>query len=164
MSFKLNNWEIILLIFIVVVYIFSNTCITENFGNTIKQNDTIKPLIYEPEIHLMTSASNMIGLPSEIIPAWTEYTTNNGDLNTDMGNAGLGFNLCSKSCCSPQYPPPFALPLDKLTCNSKDKFVGSSYTCNNSFQDSGCLCMTQEQSDFIASRGRNGFANYDVNN
>ncbi len=71
------------------------------------------------------------------------------------GELGLSSNMCSKSCCSPQYPPPFNLPIDPMVCNSKQKFIPSSYTCNNGWQDTGCLCMTEDQANFLSKRGNN---------
>lgn len=71
------------------------------------------------------------------------------------GTLGLISSLCSKSCCTQQYPLPFELPDDKLVKNSKINYVRTGYTCNNGFQDTGCLCMTQEQSDFLKKRGQN---------
>jgi len=68
---------------------------------------------------------------------------------------GLGSNMCSKSCCSQTYPPPFVVPKDPLVCASGDKFVPTSYSCNNGWQDSGCLCMTEEQAMFLSKRGNN---------
>ncbi len=57
------------------------------------------------------------------------------------GNAGLHYNLCSKSCCSLQYPPPYGVvKTDPQLCNSKTEFVASNYVCNNGWQDTGCLC------------------------
>ena len=71
------------------------------------------------------------------------------------GTLGLISSFCSKSCCTDQYPLPFEMPDDKLIKNSGIKYVQTNYTCNNGFQDTGCLCMTKEQSDFLKSRGRN---------
>lgn len=71
------------------------------------------------------------------------------------GTAGLHFNQCSKSCCSDQYPLPFKMPVDSAVCDSKDEFVPTNYTCNNAWQDSGCVCMTKDQADFLGARGGN---------
>jgi hypothetical protein len=68
---------------------------------------------------------------------------------------GLNYNLCSKSCCSQQWPVPFDLKPDKLVEESGQEFVPSSYTCNNAWQDSGCLCMTKDQALFLNTRGQN---------
>lgn len=65
-------------------------------------------------------------------------------------------NLCSKSCCSEQWPTPFKQKYDPFVCNNKDKFVPSQITCNNSYQDSGCLCLSKKQADFLYNRGGNG--------
>lgn len=64
-------------------------------------------------------------------------------------------NLCSKSCCSPQYPTPFNLVDNKEVCKNKDKYVGSNIFCNNPYQDSGCLCLTRDQAISLSNRGGN---------
>jgi hypothetical protein len=71
------------------------------------------------------------------------------------GSAGLQFNMCSKSCCSEQYPLPFKMPVDSAVCASKSEFVPNNYMCNNAWQDTGCVCMTKDQANFIGSRGGN---------
>ena len=116
--------------------------------------NTFRPAYYEPELGILTSASDFIGMPTEVIPAWTD-DVNNPKANQKMGNAGLGYSMCSKSCCAPQYPPPFSLPKDDLVLNSGQEFVGTSYACSNTWQDSGCLCMTKEQGQFLDSHGGN---------
>jgi hypothetical protein len=134
----------------------------ENFdAPTTKQPDlNIKPLLYDKFTGTVMSGSEFIGLPSEIIPAWgatpiKNYGRVDGLDDGAHGNFSMDFNMCSKSCCSKQFPPGFATDHDVMVCNSKDKFVGSQYTCNNSWQDSGCLCMTEDQRNFLAKRGNN---------
>lgn len=78
------------------------------------------------------------------------YFIDVGEVGTSLSNA-----MCSKSCCSPQYPLPFSLPTDKMVCNSGEKYVSSGITCNNGWQDTGCLCMTEDQANFLATRGKN---------
>lgn len=77
----------------------------------------------------------------------------------DGANSSLGIHhdLCSKSCCSDQWPVPFKLKDDPLVCNNKNKFVKSPYMCNNPYQDSGCLCLTTTQAENLYSRGANAF-------
>jgi hypothetical protein len=69
------------------------------------------------------------------------------------GDGGLIYAPCSPSCCTPQYPPPFDIGADNL--KDKDKYVPTSYKCNNAWNNSGCLCMTRDQSEFLSSRGGN---------
>jgi hypothetical protein len=76
-------------------------------------------------------------------------------LDVGLVNLSLHQPLCSKSCCSPQFPLPFSLPSDKMICDSKDEYIPSGISCNNGFQDSGCLCMTKDTAKFIANRGGN---------
>jgi len=175
------NTRTILIIVVILFAIYFWHSSKEHFGqtggtgnNTMLKNTTdlssnninIHPMIYEPDLALITSASDFIGLPDEVVPAWSDNPGGYGavDVLDDamMGNAGLSYDLCSKSCCSPQYPPPFALPVDDLTCKSGEKFVGTSYKCNNAWQDSGCVCLTEKQHKFLSSRGGNGYTNYDV--
>lgn len=72
------------------------------------------------------------------------------------GELGVHFNLCSKSCCSEQWPTPFKQKYDPYVCGNKDKFVPSNIFCSNSFQDSGCLCLTKKQATNLYNRGGNG--------
>lgn len=78
------------------------------------------------------------------------------------GEMSIQHNLCSKSCCSAQWPTPFKQKYDPYVCGARNadgtpvKFVPSNIMCNNSFEDSGCLCLTQEQSKFLYNRGGNG--------
>ena len=72
------------------------------------------------------------------------------------GELSVANNLCSKSCCSEQWPTPFAQKSDPFVCANKDKFVPSKMFCSNSFQDAGCLCLTKKQNAFLNMRGGNG--------
>jgi hypothetical protein len=69
------------------------------------------------------------------------------------GEFNLANNMCSKSCCSSQYPTPFKQKYDPYVCANKDQFVPSNMMCNNSFNDSGCMCLTKKQASFIYNRG-----------
>ena len=72
------------------------------------------------------------------------------------GEVSIQHNLCSKSCCSEQWPTPFKQKYDPYVCGAKDKFSKSNIFCSNSFQDAGCLCLTKPQHSFLYSRGSNG--------
>jgi hypothetical protein len=72
------------------------------------------------------------------------------------GEFSIQHNMCSKSCCSEQWPTPFKQKYDPYVCSNKDKFVPSNIFCNNSFQDSGCLCLSNKQASFLYNRGGNG--------
>lgn len=69
------------------------------------------------------------------------------------GYYGLNHNLCSKSCCSMQYPTPFLITTERP--KNIEKYVSSNYTCRNSYQDTGCLCMTKNQKRILETRGNN---------
>jgi hypothetical protein len=72
------------------------------------------------------------------------------------GKMSIQHNMCSKSCCSNQYPLPFKLKYDPAICGSKNKFVPSNIMCNNAYQDSGCLCLEKSQAAHLYNRGGNG--------
>lgn len=72
------------------------------------------------------------------------------------GEMSIQNNLCSKSCCSEQWPTPFKMKYDPYVCQNKSEFVPSNTFCSNSFQDAGCLCLSKKQNQFIYNRGGNG--------
>lgn len=125
-----------------------------------KDIDLIQPPLYDAYTQTVQTGSLFIPQP-EIIGTQGELEVlepnKQGDL-TEVGGLGdktMNFNLCSPACCSDQWPVPFKTPVDKMTCESKDDFVPSNYFCNNGWQDSGCLCMKKDQSEFINTRGNN---------
>ncbi len=127
----------------------------------LKQVDyPIYPQVYDRLTGQITDASEFIGLPEEIYPAdGGKSIANYGAIDKlddgYNGAAGLNYNMCSKSCCSPQYPPPFALESDAVVDSMKGKFVPNNYACNNSWNNSGCVCMTKKQHNYLESRGGN---------
>lgn len=71
------------------------------------------------------------------------------------GEGALTSNLCSKSCCAPQWPLPFKMQDDAFVCANKDNLVSSNYACNSTFQNAGCMCLTKNQAMNITTRGGN---------
>lgn len=131
----------------------------EEHAMEMQQRDVpIKPTFFDSGSGVMMSGGELT--PKELLSPW--YQTYTGDVKNhflldDGGNGsnGLHFNLCSKACCSDQYPTPFKLPYEDKVCNNKQKFVPSPYMCNNAWQDSGCVCLSKSQGEFIGSRGGN---------
>lgn len=72
------------------------------------------------------------------------------------GEMSIQHNLCSKSCCSEQWPSANKMKYDPYVCQNKDKFVRSNIFCSNSYNDSGCLCLNKSQASFLYNRGGNG--------
>lgn len=58
------------------------------------------------------------------------------------GAVSVQHNLCSKSCCSAQWPTPFKQKYDPYVCSNKSEYVSSQLFCNNSFQDSGLIARS----------------------
>jgi hypothetical protein len=127
----------------------------------------VEPAYYDPQSGTMMTSPDYI--PQEIEPAWGKQADNLGhydapnfnakvgaiDRATDIGDASMAFDMCSKSCCADQYPLPFNLPGNPEVCQNKGDFVPSSYMCNNNWEDAGCLCMTKRQSNMLATRAGN---------
>ena len=116
----------------------------------------IEPPNFNPDTRSIMAGDGFIP-QKDTIPAWGG---NNYGLVDDLddgagGNMGLHYNLCSPSCCSAQYPTPHKLAKDPLVCGREGEFVPSSITCQNSWQNSGCACLTKKQASFINDRGGN---------
>lgn len=135
----------------------------KEFGDSESRQEEfpILPMVYDRVTGVQTAASEFVGLPEEIIPAWSDsdVVANYGKIDKlddgYNGAMGLNYNMCSKSCCGPQYPPPFATDSDVMVEKRKGEFVPNNYMCNNTWNDSGCVCMTEKQRDYIQSRGNN---------
>lgn len=130
----------------------------EHETETRAKDEQITPTIFDAGSGTIMSAPEFV--PSQFLSPWYKaYTGNikNQYLLDDGSNGanGLQFNMCSKACCSEQYPLPFKMPVSSEVCASKSEFVPNNYMCNNAWEDSGCVCMTKEQANFIGSRGGN---------
>ena len=124
-----------------------------------KETDVpIKPQMFDAGSGTIIAGPEFV--PSQYLSPWYQAYTGNMknyyllDDGAD-GAAGLHFNMCSKSCCSEQYPLPFKMPVDSAVCKNKADFVPNNYMCNNAWQDTGCVCMSKEQAGFLGSRGGN---------
>ncbi len=165
---------IVILLIILVVVLFSKivdgfdsvsppAVVRVNNTETKYGNVSIPSRVYDRKTGIVSDAAQFVTLPEEIIPAWgleQDDSLNNYGLvdKLDDGNnglMGLNYNMCSKSCCSKQYPTPFTQDVDVVADSMSDKFTPSQYTCNNAWQNTGCVCMTKNQKSFLASRGNN---------
>jgi len=134
----------------------------ENNGKQIEENDNFQgPYARSEEEQLPPQPESENNAPVEMeidgplhdkssIPANYYFLDDGAE-----GSMSIQHNLCSKSCCSDQYPTPHKLRYDPMVCKNKDQFVPSRVMCANDFQDSGCLCMTKKQANFLSSRGGN---------
>jgi hypothetical protein len=129
---------------------------------------------------IVTSGSEFIGLPKELEDALGNEADSNymkvqgiDGIDVEKTSAlGLGYNKISRGtrCGSPQYPPPFKTTTkeDDDRMNEEDShdvnYVPSGYTGFNGLSDSGNVCITDAQRDYIAGRGGNAkCADYDNN-
>ena len=175
-----KNMQIILVVVVVIIIVWwlNHPSNSETFANNtvLPSNPLIPPPFSGPTSYDPTTGSMMTSpdfIPQKIEtawehvePAWSTSSTksqSNSDFDkvgafesaTNLGKNTMAFNSCSKSCCSKQYPLPFKMPVNpEVAANMKD-FVPSRFTCNNYWEDAGCLCITKDQSDNLAQRGGN---------
>ena len=144
---------IALLVLALAYYLITNG--NERF--TSNEQEIKVPPIYDRLTGSVVTGSQFLGVPDEVAPAWGA-SFGEVDKLDDGGNGmfGLNYAMCSKSCCSPQYPPQgFELDKDVVVDDMKGDFVPSQYVCNNAWQDSGCVCMSKKENNFLAGRGGN---------
>lgn len=117
---------------------------------------------------IVTSGSEFVGLPAELEDALgneptSNYTQISGVDGVDVDNTaawGLAYSPISRGtrCGSAQYPPPFKTTTkedDDRMAKDNNTYVPSGYTGNNGLNDSGNICITEEQRDYISGRGGN---------
>jgi hypothetical protein len=127
-------------------------------------NGSYNPRLIQPQIAEQVIDDNFIPLPDKVDYPWSQNGGSSPYGETDiledgaMGNLSMSFNMFSKACCSSQWPTPHSLSPDDFVLMSDKEFVASPYTGNNGWQDSGCACLTKEQSRFLRHRGNNGGA------
>lgn len=151
---------VVIILLLGVFYKLSYENIQNDTTELKEQDPSINPRIYDRRTGQIMDASDFVELPIEIYPAnggnpISNYGTIDKLDDGYNGDMGLNYNMCSKACCSPQYPPPFAVEEDVMVNSMKDKFVPNNYACNNAWNNAGCVCMTKKQHDYIGSRGGN---------
>lgn len=70
------------------------------------------------------------------------------------GEYSYQYNKCSPACCDTSCGPVPDNYRNEWEEN-KGKYVLTNMTCNSSWQNTGCLCATEKQQDFIGNRGGN---------
>lgn len=142
-------------------------------GLIVPQGDSknFESLIYDNVTGTIMTGSQFMDSTGLIVPPWVNPAwapadnlgpSSKGELDpADYENdPRMLYNKCSPSCCSPQWPTPFLSDSDPFVCdeNGKNKYLSSSYVCNNNIGQSGCLCMSPRQ---IAGM-QNGWVDYYV--
>lgn len=149
-------YGLIAVVVLAIIYMLLSS--PERFDTVKGTNEVTVPSLYDKESGTLMSGSQFLGVPPEVATAWGSVygDTVNGD-KPEMNNPNndIDFNTvpCSRSCCSPQYPPPFDLPVNDGVDGSK--YQSNNMFCNNNLENSACLCLTPSQSDWLASRGNN---------
>lgn len=162
-------WLVVIVVVIALGYMYYNSG-NEHFDNEASLgyvpnskvvNDNV-PLIDPKTSTIMdgpgferSEGDNVQGMDAPTIPQ--SIPSNYYFLQDGSGNNGLSImnNMCSKSCCSAQWPLPFRLEDNKYICANKDKFVPTNYTCMDSFNNVGCSCIDKNQFRHLETRGTN---------
>jgi hypothetical protein len=64
-------------------------------------------------------------------------------------------NMCSRQCCKQtQWPLPKELMETDMTEEEIKKYIGSNLSCNFG-SGNGCLCVSQDDYNYLANRGNN---------
>lgn len=119
----------------------------------------IKPAYVDADVRSLMSGSGFIP-PHDVIPAWGMNVDSKVGIVDGLddgagGSLGLHYSLTSPACCADQWPVPFKLPYDKFVCENKYKFALNPHVGNNSWQNSGCVCMPKKTHEFLVNRGGN---------
>jgi len=150
----MKKFLIFLIVLFIIVFIFYNcpNNINEHFGELRSPLPTDQAVVVNAT---RMTGSEFAGYP--YYEPWEDIYRNPsaGYLLDDNNEGKFSFPICSKACCSPQYPPPFEIPIDEWLAKNKDKYVPSQYTCNNAWEDTGCLCLPDKQREYLESRGAN---------
>lgn len=163
-----NDMNLLVMVGVILLIVFllmrnNNEGMGNILGNQIgragQKQCTYNPQAYQPAIAEEVEDNNFIPLPTEVEYPWSRNTGNYGeaDILDDGANGNLSFthNLFSKACCSSQYPVPFSLSPSDMVLMADQEFVPTSIKGSNSWQDSGCMCMTKEQALHLNRRGGN---------
>lgn len=86
----------------------------------------------------------------------TEHLTNLFDAQPDTNPIKkLDQNKCSRQCCGQsQWQLPEALKSKDMTDEEAKNYVPSNFFCNLG-SGSGCLCLTKDDFNYLASHGSN---------
>jgi hypothetical protein len=126
-------------------------------------SNVYNPRGFQPAIAEQVADDNFIELNKNAETPWAKNVGPYGAVQGETDalgpvDLGLNFNMCSKNCCSAQWPTPFAMTPDDFVLRSGKEYVSSSYKCNNGWQDSGCVCLEKDQALFLNRRGNNSYS------
>jgi hypothetical protein len=169
-SFQNNDLTITVITAIILAIVFfgfiypSMCSSTEGFDESVEEVGIAGDELEEPKEVIDEENKLIVAGPGYQAPGWDEPKEPLGKIPENYyflddgadGRMSIQHNLYSPSCCSSQYPTPFKTKHNPYVCKNKDKFVGSPYYGQTSFNDSGCLCATKEQIEFLYNRGGNG--------
>jgi hypothetical protein len=80
--------------------------------------------------------------------------TNNTTTTTNI-MPKIDSNKCSTSCCGlNQWPVPNDIADPNMTSEELKKYIPSNFGCASG-DYKGCVCLTQEESNYLTNRGQN---------
>ena len=85
----------------------------------------------------------------------TEESKLKEHLNNTEPTVKMDKNMCSKQCCKfSQWPVPHELNDKTIPDDQLKNYIGSNMSCNFG-NGSGCLCVSKDDFNYLASRGGN---------
>jgi hypothetical protein len=134
---------LILLLLVLLVWILFSIFNRSTEGFDYSQKDpVIQPTYYDADTRSIQTGKDFIKQTEVIMPWATKVDDTCGDI-TGIADYKMDNNKCSIHCCG-----------DWLSIQGDNGLVPSSYYCSGD-QNSGCLCLTKKQADFLDSRGFN---------
>jgi hypothetical protein len=122
------QYIVILIIIILIIYLIYTIYQIFTYNDKMKQN---------------RNAAGYENLDN--ISQYEKVCNNNNVITIDK-------NICSRKCCGlNQYQTPFLKDIDDNS-EERKKYVGSNMSCNLG-DSSGCICITKEDSEYLANRG-----------
>lgn len=144
-------YGLIAVIVLTIIYLLLNS--PEKFDTVKGPNEVTIPALYDKTSNTLMSGSQFLGVPPEVATAWGSAYGDKPETNDPHNDIDFNTVPCSKSCCSPQYPTPFNVPVNDGIDGSK--YQPNNMFCNNNLENSACVCLTSKQSAWLASRGNN---------
>jgi len=83
------------------------------------------------------------------------YSNINFQNNDDKNLVKIDKEKCSRNCCGiTQWPVPSEMVNNSIPQDEMKNYIPSNFSCN--FGDaSGCVCLTQKDSDYLNNHGNN---------
>ena len=144
------------ILWIMLGLFFCTICIFYRFNYSSSEHFSEKDKKISSSTNLSKSITPIPTIPKPTIPKPTiSKPTQNKSKNKKLYPKSYNLGVCSKNCCSTQWPVPIDFT-EKSKVNPKTigkKYFKSNLTCNNGIINTGCVCLTNESKKVLENRG-----------